>query len=165
MPKVSPGPVDVGPVFGSRATPSNNGWRVFFLSCLIITATEVAYAEQLGAELLAAAVASPMITPRPDQAFGEVVGVGRESAASTIRPQRLLSEHQLERILNDFEMRLELERKFSWRLHSTYRYEVRSPFTVGYDAGERPRLPLRYLQLELPMDLVRPAVFIGADFR
>ena len=164
MPKVSPGPVDVGPVFGSRATPSNNGWRVFFLSCLIITATEVAYAEQLGAELLAAAVASPMITPRPDQAFGERVVVGIESAASTIRPQRLLSDHQFERILHDFEMRLELERKFSWRLQSAYRYEVRSPFAVGYDPGERPRLPLRYVQLELPMDLVRPAVFIGADF-
>jgi hypothetical protein len=105
-----------------------------------------------------------MVTPRPDRAFGEVLGVGIESAARIIRPQRLISDHQLERILHDFEMRLELERKFSRRLQPTYRYEVRSPFTVGYDPGDRPRLPLRYLQLELPMDLVRPGVFIGAVF-
>ena len=138
---------DPGPVFGSRATSSNLGWRLSLASLLLLAAAEISFAEQLGVELLSTTIASTTIAQESETLLDEIVVVGIREDDGTVRPQRLVNDHLLQQVLHDFEMRQE-----------------RTGVRIGHNVAEEAREPQRQQSLELPMELVRPAIVISVDF-
>lgn len=152
------------PVFGSRATSSNLGWRLFLLGLMLFLAAELSFAEQLGAELLSITMATTTATPEPAASIDEIVVVGTRNDDGAALPRRLLDDPLLTRILHDFELRQELEEEFQWRLKSAYAAEQRPPYRLGHDPREDVRKPEKKQALALPMELIRPAIVISVDF-
>jgi hypothetical protein len=131
-------------------------------SLLIFAAADLSHAEPLGAELLATSVVATKdasISP-----VDEIVVVGVRGEDGTIRPARLLDDEQLQRIMRDLEKKTALERESAWRLRADAINDVPPALRVGYDLRDQDREPARNPSLELPMELVQPAVFISADF-
>ena len=155
---------DPGPVFGSRATSSNLGWRLSLASLLLLAAAEISFAEQLGVELLSTTIASTTIAQESETLLDEIVVVGIREDDGTVRPQRLVNDHLLQQVLHDFEMRQELERDFEGRLESEPADDDRTGVRIGHNVAEEAREPQRQQSLELPMELVRPAIVISVDF-
>ncbi len=152
------------PVFGTRATSSNLGWRLFLVGAFMIAVAEVSYAEKLGAELLSTTIASAAVADESELPTDEIVVVGIRNDDGTVRPRRLLNDPLLQRILHDFEMRQELEEEFAWRLESAEPEVERPAVRIGYDLREEAREPTEKESLELPMELIRPAIVISVDF-
>ncbi len=152
------------PVFGSHATSSNTGWRLSLVALLFFIAAELSFAEQLGAELLSTMIATTSMTEDTEASIDEIVVIGIRNEDGTVRPRRLLNDPLLQHILHDFEMRQELEKEFEWRMESAYPEEDSPTVRIGYDLREETREPARKQSLELPMELIRPAIVISVDF-
>jgi hypothetical protein len=151
-------------VFGSRATSSNTGWYLFLLAVLLFATAEYSFADKLGVELLSSTIAATTTTQDWETPVDEIVVVGIRAEDGTVRPRRLLSDPLLQHILHDFEMREELEREFAGRLESADADDDSPDVRIGYDLGEQDREPERKQSLELPLDLIRPAIVISLDF-
>ncbi len=152
------------PVFGTRATSSNLGWRLFLLAAFALVAAEVSYAEKLGVELLSTTIATAAVADEPELPADEIVVFGFRNEDGTVRPRRLLNDPLLQHILHDFEMRQELEEEFAWRLESADPELERPSVRIGYDPRDEVREPTEKESLDLPMDLIRPAIVISVDF-
>ena len=152
------------PLFGSRATPSNTGLHLFLAALLIFAAAEISFAEQLGAELLSTTIASSTLSKDADAPLDEIVVVGIRNEDGTVRPRRLLNDPLLQHILHDFEMRQELEREFEGRLETRDASDILPGVRLGYESNEQARDPEDKQAVELPLDLIRPAIVISFDF-
>ena len=149
--------------FSSRASSSNVGWSLFLLAALLFATAEYSVAEQLGVELLSTTIATTTLGGDSETPLDEIVVVGIRDADGTVRPRRLLNDPLLQHILHDFEMRQELEREFRGRLDSAP-MDATPTVRIGYEAMDEEREPERKQSLELPLDLIRPAIVISVDF-
>ena len=151
-------------VFGSRATSSNTGWYLFLIAVLLFAAADYSFADHLGLELLSTTIASTTITQDRETPADEIVVVGIRDEDGTVRPRRLLNDPLLQHILHDFEMRHDLEREFAERLESADTDADSPTLRMGFEVTEQGREPGRKQSLELPLDLIRPAIVISVDF-
>lgn len=143
------------------AAPVSATWRLAMVSLLLPGAAQVTFAEQLGVELLATGVAS--VSAAPAAPIDEIIVIGNRDSHNPLQSDPMLEDPLREEILEDFEMSLELEK-------ATERQQVLTeaefePFSIrlGYDAYASSHEALQQ-QLELPMDLVRPATVISVGF-
>lgn len=151
-------------VFGSRATSSNTGWYLFLIAVLLFATAEYSFAERLGVELLSTTIASTTITQDRETPVDEIVVVGSRGDDGTVRLRRLINDPLLQHILHNFEMAHELERDFAGRLESADTDANPPTFRIGFEVTEQGREPERKQSLELPLDLIRPAIVISVDF-
>lgn len=146
----------------STATALSTGRRLTLVSLLLFGAAGVASADQFGVELLATSVAS--VSTGPEAPIDEIVVIGNRDKPDSLRPGPVIEDPLLEDILEDFEMRHELEKEAETRLQLLEAESEPFAIRVGYDAYAATREALEQQHRELPLDLVRPATVISIDF-
>lgn len=151
----------------ARAVPKyfpRHVWRIPILMLSLTMPVHVAWAENLGMELLSTGITPTTIIEEPRDSIDEIVVFGVREQDETEGSLQPLEDPLLQRILRDFEMRQELERDTE---HHAEAPGIGSPsprLRIGYASHEELRKPVDEEPSRLPLDLVKPAIVIELDF-